>query len=81
MEETRATIRAFLGERLGTAALGDDQDLLASGLVNSLFALELVLFVEEEFAIKIENQDLERDNFKTINSLAQLIARKTALTH
>jgi acyl carrier protein len=78
MEETRETIRAFLGERL-PAAFDDDDDLFATSLVSSLFALELVLFVEEEFGIKIENQDLERDNFRTVNSLAQLVARKTAL--
>lgn len=76
MEQIRGAIRAFLGGHLCTDALADDDDLFASGLVNSLFALELVLFVEGEFGIKIENEDLERDNFRTVNTLAQLVSRK-----
>jgi acyl carrier protein len=54
-----------------------DADIFASGLVNSLFAMQLVLFVENEFAIKIDNEDLTIDNFRTINALAELIDRKT----
>jgi methoxymalonate biosynthesis acyl carrier protein len=36
------------------------------------------LFVESDFAIKVENEDLKLENFRTINALAHLIERKTA---
>ena len=54
-----------------------DEDIFATGLVNSLFAMQLVMFIEKEFNIQVENEDLELDNFRTINSMAGLVARKT----
>ena len=56
----------------------DDEDLFASGLVNSLFAMQLVLFVEKEFSIKVENQDLDIANFKSVNAITGFIQSKTA---
>ena len=38
--------------------------------------MQLVLFVEQEFKISIENEDLELENFRTINSIANLVERK-----
>jgi acyl carrier protein len=34
--------------------------------------------VEHEFGITIENEDLELDNFRTINAIADLVERKIA---
>lgn len=76
MESTHSKIRAFLSQSFRTDSLQDDADIFAGGFVNSLFAMQLVLFVENEFAIKIDNEDLTIDNFRTINALAQLIDRK-----
>ena len=78
MARTTDRLSAFLTQRLGVDSLQDDQDIFASGLVNSLFAMELVLFVEAEFSIKIENEDLHMDSFRSITALADLIERKTA---
>lgn len=78
MKGTTDRLRTYLSQRLGTDSLHDDDDIFASGLVNSLFAMELVLFVEAEFSIKIENEDLHMDSFRTISALADLIERKTA---
>ncbi|HAG98785.1 MAG TPA: acyl carrier protein, partial [Ktedonobacter sp.] len=41
------------------------------------FAMQLVLFVESEFALIVDNEDLDIDNFRTINAIVQLIERKT----
>jgi len=78
MQENKAKIREFLLRYIHNHDLQDDEDIFASGFVNSLFALQLVLFVESGFAIKIENEDLKIENFRTINALAYLIERKTA---
>ena len=48
------------------------------GFVNSLFAMQLVLFVENHFGVAVEDDDLDIDNFKSINAIASLIERKTA---
>ena len=55
-----------------------DKDIFATGLANSLFAMQLVDFVEREFGIEIESDDLEIDNFRTIARIAALVDRKLA---
>jgi acyl carrier protein len=74
--DIKTAIRAFLEGRLGTDTFGDEDDLFGTGLVNSLFALELVLFVENEFGLTVENEDLQRDDFRSVSTLAQLVLRK-----
>jgi acyl carrier protein len=58
--------------------LKDDDDVFALGFVNSLFAMQLVMFVESQFDVTIGDEDLELDNFKSINAIADLVFRKTA---
>lgn len=76
--ETKERIRSFLFKYLRGEGLEDDRDLFASGLVNSLFAMELVLFVEEDFKITVENEDLDLDNFCSIDAMVSFIERKKA---
>ena len=77
MEQNKDKIRTFLSRYFQHHDLMDDEDIFATGSVNSLFAMQLVLFVESEFSIKIEDADLKIENFSTINALANLIERKT----
>ena len=57
---------------------GDDDNLFESGIVNSLFAVQLTTFVEARFGIEVGMDDLEIENFKSINATAGFVARKTA---
>lgn len=77
MEEIRTKTHAFLKRFFQNHDLQDDQDIFALGFVNSLFAMQLVLFVENEFGISVENEDLDIDNFRTINAIVDLVERKT----
>ncbi len=79
MNENKTQIKTFLSRFFGNHDLQADEDIFALGFVNSLFAMQLVLFIEQDFQITIENEDLEFDNFRTINSIANLIERKTAI--
>lgn len=66
--------RAFQGRDL---APGDD--IFALGFGNSLFAMQLVAFVEKEFAIDIDSDDLEMDNFRSVQAIARLVDRKLSV--
>ncbi len=78
MEDVKDKIRSFISKSFRNHALKDDEDIFSLGYVNSMFALELVLFIEREFGITIENEDLAIDNFRSVNAMAQLLERKTA---
>ena len=71
LEKTRSFLTQFIN-----IDVGDDEELFSSGLVNSLFAMQLVLFIEKEYSIKVENEDLDFDNFKTLNAIVGFIERK-----
>lgn len=78
-EENRTKVREFLSGFIRNSSFGNDDDIFALGFVNSLFAMQLVLFVETEFGLTIENDDLDLDNFRSVNAIAGLIERKTAV--
>jgi methoxymalonate biosynthesis acyl carrier protein len=60
------------------AALETDTDLFASGLVSSLFALELLVHLEQAFGVAVEGPDLTLDNFRTVDAMAALVRRLRA---
>jgi methoxymalonate biosynthesis acyl carrier protein len=78
-EQIKQTVFNFLSRHLPTDKLGEEDSIFTSGLVNSLFAMQLVLFVEKEFGIQIENEDLELHNFHSVNAISQLVARKNGV--
>jgi methoxymalonate biosynthesis acyl carrier protein len=71
-------IRAFIHAKYPQAAIDDEQDIFSLGFVNSLFAMELVMFIEKQFGIRIPNEDLRLDNFRTITSMDGLVSRHAA---
>ena len=75
MEPTKEKLRAFLARHI-SRAIADDDQIFAAGFVNSLFAMQLVLFLEKNFKIAIGNEDLELKNFESINAMAELVGRK-----
>jgi len=75
--DIRQAILTFL-EQFIDVDVADDEDLFASGLVNSLFAMQLVLFVEKDFSIKVDNEDLDLDNFRSVSAISGFIQRKLA---
>ncbi|PSL57067.1 acyl carrier protein [Saccharothrix carnea] len=71
-------IRAFFASALPESPLEPDQDYFALGLVNSLLALELVSYVEKSFTIRVDVEDLDLDNFRTMNRIAAFVGGKLA---
>lgn len=74
--EVKENILAFLGRYVKTK-VEDDLNLFSSGLVNSLFAMQLVLYVEKQFKIKVENEDLDLKNFNSVNAISDFVCRKS----
>ena len=70
-------VRGFLGQFISDTNIDADHNLFESGLVNSLFAMQLVLFVEKEFGIQVANEDLDFDNFKSVNAIVGFIQDKS----
>ena len=76
MYEIESKLRTFLSKFFRNHHLDRNQDIFSLGFVNSLFAMQLVMFLENEFLIKISNEDLNISNFNTINKIIEFINLK-----
>jgi acyl carrier protein len=78
MNAVQTRIKDFLSRFFRQHDLQPDDDIFALGFVNSLLAMQLVNFVEKEFGVTIEDEDLDLANFRTLESIDALVERKRA---
>lgn len=72
-------IREFLVTlRPEAAAFPADGDLFEAGLVDSFGMIQLVGFLEGEFAIRLEDDELTPGNLRSLDAVAALVAAKRA---
>lgn len=72
----RDEVRKFLSRYIRITEFQDDTNILDSMMVNSLFIMQLVAFVEDHFDIALDNDDIVMEHFMNINSIADLIETK-----
>jgi methoxymalonate biosynthesis acyl carrier protein len=77
-DDVKTEIRTFINYSFQNLEVEDGEDIFALGFVNSLFAMQLVMFVEKAFSVSVEDEDLNLDNFRSVNAIADLVQRKTA---
>jgi methoxymalonate biosynthesis acyl carrier protein len=78
--DIKKQIKTFILAYLSMEDISDDYDLFETGLVNSAFAMQLVMFLEKEFGIIFQNDDLEIKNFQSIRCICDFIFDKQNMT-
>ncbi|MBI5841423.1 MAG: acyl carrier protein [Chloroflexi bacterium] len=58
--------------------LGDDDQLVDSGIIDSLGVMNLLSFLEEKFSIQIPDDDLIPENFASLSTITALVERQMA---
>ena len=72
----KETVRDFISSSVNIAGVNDDANLFESGIVNSLFAVQLMTFIEKTFQIEVGSEDLDIENFKSLNAMTAFVLRK-----
>jgi len=75
----KSAVCDYILEHVNIESLDYDDDIFEEGLVNSLFAIELMVFLEKTFSIKITMEDLDMEHFKSINSIYDFVNKKANL--
>lgn len=84
---TAAEVRAFVLEDLAPqfaehgvdpATVGDDYDLLTSGIIDSFGILELIADVNERFGIEIDFEELDPEGLTILGEFSDYVARMAA---
>ncbi len=80
MSDIKEKVRSFIVENFlfGDAGeLKEDTSFLNDGIIDSTGILELVDYIEENFGIKVEDDELVPENLDSIKNLEVYITRKT----
>ena len=79
MDSNHAIIIKYIQDNLltgkGEVELAPEDDLLGSGLIDSMGVMRLVGFVEETFNIKIPPEDIVIENFMDVNAITNYVKR------
>ncbi|MGH2750804.1 MAG: acyl carrier protein [Actinomycetota bacterium] len=74
-------IHDFINEEVlfddASVSLTDETPLL-NGILDSLALTQLVSFIEEEFAIELDDSEISRNNFTTVSRIQHLVLNRAA---
>lgn len=77
--EIKEKIKTFIRDSFlfdNTAEICDNESLLEKGVIDSTGVLELILYLEEEFDIKIEDEEIIPENLDSVSNIEALIKSK-----
>lgn len=76
-----AKIRAYIAENFMFGEgdqLGVDESFLDKGIIDSTGILEIIMFLEEEFGIKVADNEMLPENLDSIGNIVRFITKKGA---
>ncbi|WP_322769336.1 acyl carrier protein [Frankia sp. Cr1] len=80
MSMIKMRLKDFLSGYFKDHDFADSEDIFASGYVNSLFVIQLIAMVEKDFSITLEDEDLDFENFRSIDGIERFVVGKQAVT-
>ena len=80
MMELQNQIKEFIlsefGGELELESLDIDEDLIKRGVVDSMGVLQVINFIEQTYGLRIGDEEITVENFRSINAITNLIAQK-----
>ena len=79
MSDTIPQLSNFIASKIlkqPNRPINPDEKLISSGLIDSFNLMDLALFVEDTFGVRIEDTELNADTFDTLTQLDSLIASR-----
>jgi acyl carrier protein len=70
-------IRKNLLDNRSGQQLNPEDDLLGSGLVDSIGMMQLIAYIEEEFQTKVPPEDMTIENFMSVEAIGEYLKTKT----
>jgi acyl carrier protein len=69
-------IKEFAQDKPGIELNG--QNLVEAGIIDSLGILMLISYIEEQFGVQVQPEDVVMENFCSIGAIKQLISQRSA---
>ena len=81
MADIKAAVREYISENFlmgqSDIKVDDTTSFLEIGLLDSTGVIELVSFLEEEFGIQVEDDEISPDNLDSVDRIAKYVESKT----
>ena len=77
--ETKIKIKDFIVDNFlfgNSDNLSDETSFLEEGIIDSTGVLELITFLEEEFSIQVDDEELIPENLDSINNVTAFLKKK-----
>jgi len=75
-DQVRTFILDELARRKGITVFSDDESLTDNGVVDSLGTFRLVTFLETNFNVRIADEDIVHENFRSVNEIERFVSGK-----
>lgn len=75
-EAVRSRVVAYLVRYVEDPAELENMQLITSGILSSLATVGLVGHLEKEFGVEVDDDDLEIENFDTLDSIVRFVQGK-----
>ena len=59
------------------SALSNEDSFLDKGIIDSTGIMEVIFFLEEEFGVQVEDDDMVPENLDSVKNIVAYIERKT----
>lgn len=82
MSPIEETLRTFIVDNYlygDGDSLKEDTSFEEKGIIDSTGILDLILFLEETYGIKVEDNEVVKGNFDTLEKIAQYLKKKLSL--
>ncbi len=75
-KEIKDKLRIFLSRSFSNYLLKDEDNFVEMGIVHSLFIIQIIMFIEKNFKVELEDEDIDLEKLKTINDLYSIVSQK-----
>lgn len=59
------------------SALSNDDSFLDKGIIDSTGIMEVIFFLEEEFGVQVDDEDMVPENLDSVKNIVAYVERKT----
>ena len=79
MANELVALREFIADNIGyDGEIDPDVDLLENGILDSFNVVEVAMFVQQQFGIELQGEDVTRENFAKLSTMISLIRMRRA---
>lgn len=81
MQDVKGQVRKFLLDNFvmgGDVEIRDETSFMEGHILDSTGFIELITYIEETFAVKVEDEEMVPENFDSLRNIEAYVARKRA---